>query len=42
MSENMDGKQSDLFEEMGVDTDESVDVDLKAFEQLLPKKSRIF
>lgn len=40
MSENVEGKQKDLFEEMGVDDDETVGVDYKTFEQLLPKKRR--
>jgi 26S proteasome regulatory subunit (ATPase 3-interacting protein) len=41
VSENVEGKQNDLFEEMGVDTDETVGVDYKSLEQLLPKKRRI-
>ena len=40
MSENVEGKQKDLFEEMGVEDDEAVSVDYKSLEQLLPKKRR--
>ena len=38
MSENVDRKQTDLFEEIGVDTDEMADHDLKSFQRLAPKK----
>lgn len=40
MSEGIDGKTSDLFEEMGVDTDEAVGVGLEytRLELLLPSK----
>jgi len=41
VSENVEGKQKDLFEEMGVDTDETVGVDQKSLEQLMPKKRRV-
>lgn len=41
VSENVDRKQTDLFEEIGVDTDEMTDVDYKSFERLLPKKTRV-
>lgn len=41
MSENVEGKQNDIFEEMGVDSDEAVGVDYKSLEQLLPKRRRI-
>lgn len=41
MSENMEGKEKDLFEEMGIDTDETCGVDYKSLEHLLPKKRRI-
>ena len=40
VSENVEGKQKDLFEEMGVEDDETVGLDYKVLEQLLPKKRR--
>lgn len=40
VSENMDGKQADLFEEIGVDSDETIGVVLSEFQQLLGKQAR--
>lgn len=40
LSESLDGKQSELFEEMGVETDESAGVSYKEVEALLPKRRR--
>lgn len=40
VSENMDGKQSDLFEEMGVETDEAVGEALSTYQILLPRNKR--
>ena len=37
----MEGKQSDLFEEIGVEVDEGLAVDFKSLEQLMPKKRRL-
>jgi hypothetical protein len=36
----LEGNQAELLESMGVETDESQDLDLKEFQQLLPKKMR--
>ncbi len=41
VSESMDGKQADLFEEMGVDTDEAAGIALKDMEQLLPGRGAL-
>nr|AKI32381.1 homologous pairing protein 2 [Watanabea reniformis] len=41
LRENIEGKIADLFEDIGVETDEAVDADLKSFEQLLPKKFKV-
>lgn len=41
ISENVEDKQSDLFEEIGVELDEGLAADFKSLEQLLPKKRRI-
>lgn len=41
VSESIDGKQRDLFEEMGVLTDEETGADLKRLEQLMPKRRRM-
>lgn len=40
ISEGLDGKQSDLFEEIGIETDEAVGADMGMAEQLMPKKRR--
>lgn len=44
ISEGIDGKQADLFEEIGVDTDEAAGVNYSLFEKLIPpggyKRSR--
>ena len=40
ISENVEGKQADLFEEIGIDLDETVGVDYKQFELLMPKKRK--
>ena len=41
ITESMEGKRdSELLEEMGVDTDEAVGVDYKTLEQLMPKRVR--
>ena len=40
ISENVDGKQADLFEEIGIDLDETVGVDYKQLELLMPRKRR--
>eukprot|EP00884_Botryococcus_braunii_P003391 jgi/Botrbrau1/13052/Bobra.0187s0014.1 len=40
LQENLEGNQAELLEGMGVETDESLDLNLKEFQQLLPKKVR--
>ena len=40
ISENIDGNARDLLEEIGVDTDESVDISLSTMQQLLPKRMK--
>ena len=40
VSENMDENVKDLWEVIGVETDEAADVDLAAYQHLLPKKAR--
>lgn len=40
ISEGLDGKQSELFEEIGIETDEAVGADMGVAEQLMPKKRR--
>ncbi|PNH08274.1 Homologous-pairing protein 2 [Tetrabaena socialis] len=40
ISENLDGKQSALFEEAGIETDETAGADLAEAERLIPKKQR--
>ncbi|KAG2447820.1 hypothetical protein HYH02_007276 [Chlamydomonas schloesseri] len=40
ISENMDGKQADLFEEIGVETDEAAGADMAEAERLLPSNKR--
>lgn len=40
LQENVEGNQADLLEAMGVETDESLDLNLKEFQQLLPKRAR--
>ena len=40
ISENVEGKQADLFEEIGIDLDETVGVDYKQLELLMPRKRR--
>lgn len=37
ISEGLEGKQSDLFEEIGIDTDEAAGISYKELEVLLPK-----
>ena len=41
ISENIDQNTNDLFEEMGVQTDEDIDVSYEAFSQLQAKKRRM-
>lgn len=41
ISENLEGKQTDLFEEIGVETDESCGITYKELEVLIPKKRRL-
>ena len=41
ISENVDQKQKDVFEEMGVQTDEDVEVSHEAFSKLQAKKRRM-
>ncbi|GFR44920.1 hypothetical protein Agub_g6006 [Astrephomene gubernaculifera] len=41
LSESLDGKQSELFEEAGVETDEAAGADMAEAERLLPKKRRM-
>lgn len=40
MSENIDQNVRELWEEIGVETDEAADVDLPKMKQLLPKRAR--
>lgn len=40
MAEGMSRKEADIFDEAGVDTDESVKVSYREFSQLLPKRRR--
>jgi len=40
VSENMEGRQSDLFEEIGVETDEAVGEVLSTYQKLLTKNKR--
>lgn len=40
LQENLEGNQADLLEAMGVETDESLDLNLREFQQLLPKRAR--
>lgn len=40
ISENVEGKQADLFEEIGIDLDETVGVEYKQLELLMPRKRR--
>lgn len=41
ISENVEGKEADLFEDIGVDLDEGLGVDYKDLEQLMPKRRKI-
>ena len=41
ISENIDQNKSELFEEMGVQTDEDVEVNYDAFSKLQAKKRRL-
>ncbi|EFJ43662.1 hypothetical protein VOLCADRAFT_109964 [Volvox carteri f. nagariensis] len=41
ISEGLDGKQKDLFEEIGIETDEAAGADMAEAERLLPKKRRL-
>lgn len=41
ISENIDQNMTELFEEMGVQTDEDVDVSYEAFSKLQAKKRRM-
>ncbi|GLI71740.1 hypothetical protein VaNZ11_017054 [Volvox africanus] len=41
ISEGLDGKQADLFEEIGIETDEVVGASMSDAERLLPKRRRI-
>ena len=40
MSENIDQNAQDLFEEMGVETDEAAGASLAQVQQLMPKRAR--
>jgi 26S proteasome regulatory subunit, ATPase 3, interacting protein len=40
VSENIEGKQADLFEQMGVDTDEMVGEVLSNYQTLLPQNKK--
>ena len=40
MSENIDQNVKELWEEIGVESDEVADVDLAQMQQLLPKRTR--
>ncbi|KXZ46370.1 hypothetical protein GPECTOR_44g47 [Gonium pectorale] len=40
ISEGLDGKQSELFEEIGVESDEAAGADMPEAERLLPKRRR--
>lgn len=40
MSENIDQNIKELWEEIGVETDEAADLNLPAMQQLLPKRPR--
>ncbi len=40
MSENIDQNAQDLFEEMGVETDETAGASLAQVQQLMPKRAR--
>ena len=40
MSENIDQNAQDLFEEMGVETDEAAGASLAQCQQLMPKRAR--
>ena len=40
MSENIEQNAQSLFEEMGVETDETCNADLKQVQQLMPKRIR--
>lgn len=40
VSENIDQNVKELWEEMGVETDEAVDLNLPSMQQLLPKRAR--
>jgi len=42
ISENIDQNTTELFEEMGVQTDEDVDVSYEAFSKLQAKKRRMW
>ncbi|GLC39525.1 Homologous-pairing protein 2 [Pleodorina starrii] len=41
ISEGLDGKQADLFEEIGIETDEAAGADMAEVERLMPKKRRM-
>lgn len=41
ISENIDHNKTEVFEEMGVQTDEDVDVSHEAFSKLQAKKRRV-
>jgi hypothetical protein len=40
MSENMPQKESEVFEEIGIDTDEAQKTSYRAYDNLLPKRRR--
>ncbi len=40
VSENIDQNRSELYEDIGVETDEAADVDLRKMQQLVPKRAR--
>ena len=40
MSENIEQNAQDLFKEMGVESDEACNADLKQVQQLMPKRIR--
>jgi 26S proteasome regulatory subunit (ATPase 3-interacting protein) len=40
VSENIEQNAQDLFEEMGVETDEAANANLAQVQQLLPKRAR--
>ena len=41
VSENIDGKQADLFEDIGIDTDEAVGEVLATYQKLLPQSKKV-